>query len=489
MNFNSLEFLIFLPIVLILYYITPKKLRYLVLLVASYFFYMQWNIWLAFLMLGVTLISYFSAIIIDKTFNIVIRKLTLVITLALCFSVLIIFKYLDFALSGITALFQLFGNNAEFSPLKIILPVGISFYTFQSLSYVIDVYRKSIPAELHLGYFALFVSFFPQLVAGPIERPENLLPQLKSAPNATKENISSGIHFMISGFVKKVAIADLCALIVNPIYENYASHSGFALIIATLLFAIQIYCDFSGYSEIAIGCAAFMGIKLMKNFDCPYLATNIRDFWKRWHISLTKWFTDYLYIPLGGNRKGKLRTYLNIFIVFMVSGLWHGANLTFVAWGCIHGIYLIISRILYQPKKHLKQKLNINENATPVHIAETLITFLLVCFAWIFFRSENLQAAGIIIEKIFTSPFTINDLKLIDVPTLLFIYIPLAIFILFCLRYMPQIYTRQTMLGENTAEYNISAITFYFLAIIFIFVSWVSLTSLNGTSEFIYFQF
>lgn len=488
MNFNSLAFLVFLPVVLILYSLTPKKFRYIVLLAASYFFYMQWNVWLGFLMLAVTAAAYISAILIERTSSAALRKTLLAFTLILCFGVLLVFKYLNFILSGIVGAINIFGGKAEYSPLNIILPVGISFYTFQSLSYVIDVYRRDIKAEKHFGYFALFVSFFPQLVAGPIERPENLLPQLKACPDATQSDLRTGAKYMISGFIKKVAIADLCALIVNPVYESYAERSGFALIVATILFAIQIYCDFSGYSEIALGCASLMGIKLMKNFDSPYLATDIRDFWRRWHISLTKWFTDYLYIPLGGSRKGRLRTYINTFIVFMVSGLWHGANLTFVAWGCIHGIYLIISRAISPLKKKIKELLK--TDGKPLYRAVSVAaTFFLVCFAWIFFRSESISAAWTITVKIFCGPFDFSDMLAADIPPLLFAYIPIAIAILAVIRKLPQPHGALYMACRKAVSYNVSVATLYFVAVVFIAVSWASLSSLNGVSQFIYFQF
>lgn len=380
MNFNSLNFLLFFPVVLLLYCLLPRKARWILLLGASYYFYMSWNPWLVFLILGTTLVSFLAGLGMEKARSERAKNCLLWLTLAVCLGTLFVFKYMNFFL------------GTRFS---LILPVGISFYTFQTLSYVIDVRRGKFPAERHFGYYALYVSFFPQLVAGPIERPENLLPQLRSAQNPTAADLHGGFALMLQGFVKKVVIADTVAAAVNAVYAAPDSANGLAVVLATVLFAVQIYCDFAGYSEIAMGAARMLGIRLMRNFDRPYAAVTVRQFWQRWHISLTKWFTDYVYIPLGGSRRGLARTCLNTMIVFLLSGLWHGANWTFVVWGALHGAYLVVERLA---EKKLPQN----------SILRRGMTLAAVCFGWIFFRAQSLTDAASLICRIFT-PWSIPE--------------------------------------------------------------------------------
>ena len=333
MLFNSLEYAVFLPTVFLLYWILPHKYRWIVLLVASYYFYMCWNVEYVFLILFTTVVSYVAAIFMEKANGKKERKTLLLFTAAASLWILFIFKYLNFVLESIRGMSGLLGINVSLWTVQILLPVGISFYTFQTLSYVIDVYRGKIKAERHFGYYASFISFFPQLVAGPIERTENLLPQIKEEHCFDSEKMKYGLKLMAFGFFKKLVIADGVSVYVDRIYNDLGSYQGFSLIAATVFFAIQIYCDFSGYSDIAIGTAELFGIRLMKNFDSPYFSCSIKEFWSRWHISLSSWFRDYVYIPLGGNRCGKLRHSFNLLVTFLVSGLWHGANWTFLAWG------------------------------------------------------------------------------------------------------------------------------------------------------------
>ena len=299
MLFNSFAFLIFFPIVTLLYYVIPHKYRWIMLLIASYYFYMSWNPSLVFLIMGTTLLSYGAGLIIEKSSKKPLRLAATIVAVAGSLIVLFFFKYFNFLSTGISQLLRKVGLPVSDFSLNVLLPVGISFYTFQTLSYVIDVYKGRIKAERHFGYYALFVSFFPQLVAGPIERPENLLPQLKEKKSFQSENIRIGLKFMIVGFFKKVVIADTVAIAVNAVYNDPAQASGLGVAIATALFAVQILCDFDGYTNIAIGVAKLMGIDLMQNFDNPYSARSIKEFWGRWHISLSTWFRDYLYIPLG----------------------------------------------------------------------------------------------------------------------------------------------------------------------------------------------
>ena len=315
------------------------------------------------------------------------------------FGLLFIFKYLGFMNDTLLALF---GDNWPIKTLNIILPMGISFYTFQAASYTIDVYRGTIKPERHFGIFALFVMFFPQLVAGPIERSENLLPQFYEKHKFDFERIISGLRIMMWGFFKKIVIADRAATAVNAIYNSAQSYSGLYLVIATGLFAFQIYCDFSGYSDIAKGCARVLGFRLMDNFKNPYLSGSIKEFWRRWHISLSTWFMDYIYIPLGGNRAGKLKKYRNLIVTFLISGLWHGANWTFVLWGGIHGIYQVVGQMTYGFRTKVKKALHIYDSFIG-KLMSAIVTFGLVCIGWVLFRANTISDAFYIFEHLETA--------------------------------------------------------------------------------------
>lgn len=411
MQFNSIHFLIFFPIVLAVYFIIPKKLRYLWLLVSSYYFYMSWNAQYAVLIAFSTVVTYLTGILIEQIsleegkLWLRLKKFTLFLGITANLGILFMFKYLDFAVDNLNALLESFGLSVIEQDFDLLLPVGISFYTFQALGYVIDVYRKNIDAEYNLFRYALFVSFFPQLVAGPIERSGNLIKQLNNADKINLwnyERIAKGFMIMMWGFFMKVVIADRAASVVNNVFDNYYMMNTSALIMGAVFFAVQIYCDFASYSTIAIGAAQIMGFKLMDNFDTPYFAMSIKEFWHRWHISLSTWFRDYLYIPLGGNRKGKFRKHLNTMIVFLVSGLWHGANWTYIVWGGLHGAYQIIGDITKPAKIKLETRLNVNTQATSYKIVKMLITFALTCFAWIFFRADSINIALAYIYRLFT---------------------------------------------------------------------------------------
>jgi len=347
MLFNSLAFLVFYPIVLILYFLIPGlRARNLLLLAASYFFYMFYRPEYALLMLASTLVDYYAAIGMERHDRPAYRRFFLGMSLFGNLGMLFFFKYFNFFNENLGSLAQLVGIPYAPAHLDLLLPVGISFYTFQTLSYTIDVYRRDMKAEHDFWQFALYVSFFPQLVAGPIERSTNLLPQFRDVKAFQVERAVSGLRIMLWGFFKKVVIADRLAVVVNTIYAEPEKWSGIYLIIGTLAFAFQIYCDFSGYSDIAIGGARIMGFSLMKNFDRPYHAKSVTEFWRRWHISLSTWFRDYLYFPLGGNRKGYARTSFNLFVIFLVSGLWHGARWTFVIWGALNGLAMVFERVV-----------------------------------------------------------------------------------------------------------------------------------------------
>lgn len=390
MLFNSLEFIIFFVTVIGLYYILPHKFRWILLLVSSYIFYMAWRIELIALILFTTFVNYFCALKIYDSNDLKYRKKILVWSMVINFGLLIIFKYLMFISHSFKWIYECLGLVYPIGEFNIILPMGISFYTFQAASYTIDIYRNAYKPERSFLKFSLFITFFPQLVAGPIERADNLLSQLFTKKSFDTRNFSMGAKYMLMGFFKKIVIADRVALLVNNVYNNVTEFKGISLIIATIMFAFQIYCDFSGYSDIAKGSAKCLGIDLMENFDKPYLSGSIKEFWRRWHISLSTWFKDYVYIPLGGSRCSLAKNYRNLFITFMVSGLWHGASWTFVVWGMLHGVYQIIGSI--------KNKI------IPFRLPKVFsvpITFCLVVFAWIFFRANNISDSMYIIKNLF----------------------------------------------------------------------------------------
>jgi len=351
---------------------------------------------------GTIVIDYFAGIYIEKSFGNK-RKLFLIVSLFANILVLGIFKYYNFFLENIEVLMLSFGINNNLPYLSILLPVGLSFHTFQAMSYTIEVYRGNQKAEKHFGIYSLYVMFFPQLVAGPIERPQNILHQFHEKMNFKKENIEKGAKIMLWGFFMKVVVADRLAQYVNAAYGNVEFHSGTTLLIATLFFTFQIYCDFAGYSYIAIGSAKILGYDLMNNFKRPYFAKSISEFWSRWHISLSTWFRDYLYFPLGGNRVYRYRWYFNLFIVFLISGIWHGANWTFVIWGALNGLYLVFSIVSQKYRDKINSFLGLSKNKIIFEFIQIITTLILTSFAWIFFRANSLSEAFIIITKIFTN--------------------------------------------------------------------------------------
>lgn len=402
MLFNSIDFLIFFLIVTIVYFLLPFRARQYWLLAASCYFYMAF-IPKYILILAITItVDYFVGRVLEKIQGDKQRRLFLIISIISNIGFLFVFKYFNFFNTNLAALADALGWNYPIENLKIILPIGLSFHTFQSLSYIIEIYKNKQKAEKNFITFALYVMFYPQLVAGPIERPQNMLHQFHEKYDFNLERVADGLKIILWGLFKKVVIADRLALFVNEIYKNPSQYSGLPVVVATFFFCFQIYCDFSGYSDIALGCAKVMGFKLMVNFDKPYLSRSISEFWKRWHISLSTWFKDYVYIPLGGNRVPKLKVYRNLFITFLLSGLWHGANWTFVIWGGLNGLYLIISQVTAPARGRFISILKIKENG-PLHIViKTGCTFLLTMFAWIFFRAGSFADAITIIGNMFT---------------------------------------------------------------------------------------
>ncbi len=410
MLFNSYQFLIFLPIVFILYWFvfSTRRLQNLLIVVASYIFYGWWDWRFLLLIAATSIFSFVSGLLIAKyekkrktqqsisATNIVVNLL-----------ILGIFKYYNFFANNLVELMSLMGLHLDGVTINIILPVGISFYTFQALSYTIDVYQKRLPATKDIVEFMAYISFFPQLVAGPIERATNLLPQFQQRRVFCYERAADGCRQMLCGFFKKIVIADQCAEIVNSNWEQYQEFSGLSLLVLGILFTFQIYCDFSGYSDIAIGCARIFGFNLMRNFNYPYFSFSIPEFWRRWHISLTTWFRDYIYFPLGGSRCEKRKIIRNIFVVWSISGLWHGANWTFICWGLYHGTLLAIYNILginTKPNEQVRPNEKIVTHKLKL-VIQWFITFFLVVVGWILFRAETISQAYKYIVRMLTHMF------------------------------------------------------------------------------------
>jgi alginate O-acetyltransferase complex protein AlgI len=402
MLFNSFQFLIFFIIVTTVYFAFHYKYRWLLLLTASCYFYMAFVPVYIFILGGTIVIDYIAGILIEQHTGRK-RKIILITSLISNIGVLAVFKYYNFLIENITVLLDAIGLPPSLPYLSILLPIGLSFHTFQAMSYTIEVYRGNQKAERHFGIYALYVMFYPQLVAGPIERPQNMLHQFHEQHSFNYENVSNGLKLMAWGFFKKVVIADRLSLFVNQVYDNPTAYEGIPLIVATLFFTFQIYCDFSGYSDIALGSAQVMGFKLMQNFNRPYFSKSISEFWSRWHISLSTWFKDYLYIPLGGNRTVKWRWYYNLLITFLISGLWHGAKWTFICWGFLHGIYLIVAIITKPFRELVNRKTGLEKSPHLFTGVQVIVTFCLVSFTWIFFRANSFHDAAYIASHLFTN--------------------------------------------------------------------------------------
>ena len=400
MLFNSFIFLIYLPVILCLYYLLPKNTKKITLFISSYIFYGYWDYRFLSLLFLSTIIDYFLGLAIYNSGEKKKRKFFLIASMSANLGILGIFKYFNFFISSFNELIKPIGGSLDFVHLYIILPVGISFYTFQTMSYTIDIYRNNMKPTTSFIDFAVFVSFFPQLVAGPIERASNLLPQFKTAPSANKLQIEKGITLIIMGLFKKVMIGDVTGRIADHIFAQPELYKSAELIAGLLLFSIQIYADFSGYSNIARGTAKLFGVELMKNFEQPYLSTNITEFWRRWHISLSSWLKDYLYISLGGNRKGNVRTYINLMLTMLLGGLWHGASWNFVIWGGLHGVYLAVHKKMLGDKK-AQYRIRYNSlKGLSINLFKIFFTFNLVLLTWLFFRATNFNTIEIFFSRL-----------------------------------------------------------------------------------------
>jgi len=467
MLFNSLHFYIFFIIVTLGYWSLGWAGRWRLLLFASCYFYMVFKPEYLLILFFTIIIDYFAGIWIEKTKGKQ-RKWLLIISIISNVGILAFFKYYQFFFGNISHILGFWQIKNPFPLLKFLLPIGLSFHTFQAMSYTIEVYRGNQKAERHFGIYALYVMFYPQLVAGPIERPQNILPQFHKTQKYDWEQVKSGLMMMVWGLFKKIVIADRLSLMVDFAYKNPSEQNGLTLLVATFFYTFQIYCDFSGYTDIAIGSARVMGFDLMENFRTPYFSTSISEFWKRWHISLSTWFRDYLYIPLGGNRVSEWRRYFNQFFVFMVSGLWHGAAWTFIIWGSLHGFYLILAvlRDKHLPKLSLPQSLlgkSIN----------LISTFILVMLAWVFFRAKEVNDAIIVLKKI--SSFSLSETIKTPLNQIEMLFsLALIIFLLWKeLKYF-QINTQKT---------------FQFYGLIVVFITTIYFLGVFDTNQFIYFQF
>lgn len=422
------------------------------------------------------MIDYFAGIYIENAEGKK-RKLFLIISLIANIGVLAVFKYYNFLNYNFSLLMHGFALTNPIPYLSILLPIGLSFHTFQAMSYTIEVYRGHQKAERHFGIYSLYVMFYPQLVAGPIERPQNLLHQFREKYDFDYERVVEGLKLMLWGFFKKLVIADRLAIYVNTVYNNPEQHNGATLVLATIFFAFQIYCDFSGYSDIAIGAAKVMGFKLMTNFNRPYFARNISEFWKRWHISLSTWFKDYLYIPLGGNKVSIPRWYFNLLLVFLISGLWHGANWTYIIWGALNGFYLVFAIISQKYRSKINRLIGIEKIPWLNHLLQVIITFMLSCFAWVFFRANNTTDAIAIIKKISTFEGSI----FVENPSMM-IYSFFGIFILLFVELKKEFYKGEYSFLSNK-NWIVRNLSYAILIII------ILLIGVFDGGQFIYFQF
>ncbi|RZU41350.1 MBOAT family O-acyltransferase [Edaphobacter modestus] len=401
MLFNSFQFLLFFAVSWSLFLVLRGTPRKIFLLIASYYFYMCWNTKYIVVIWGITLIDFAAGLLIEKSRIGTTRRFFLGLSLFCNIGLLVVFKYLNFFNTSLTEIVHFFGGQQDLPIFRILLPVGLSFHTFQAMSYTIDVYKKKAPAEKNILDYALYVAFFPQMVAGPIERPRQLLPQFHHEPVLRSDRIKSGITLATWGLFKKMVIADSLSGFVNLVYASPRSYSGVELLLATLSFAIQIYCDFSGYSDIALGIARMMGYELRLNFAQPYFSRSIGEFWHRWHISLSTWFRDYLYIPLGGNRVRTFRLYFNLLATFLLSGLWHGANWTFVVWGGLHGMFLICSHLTAEFRGKVRTALRLDRYPKALESLQLLFTFILVTIAWVPFRASDIRSAWYILTHFY----------------------------------------------------------------------------------------
>ncbi|MDD5593865.1 MAG: MBOAT family protein [Candidatus Margulisbacteria bacterium] len=487
MLFNSWQFGVFFVFITGLYFLLPQKYRWALLLTASCFFYMAFIPAYILILAATIIVDYFAGIYIERSKQ-PRRSLFLALSIVANVGFLAFFKYFNFLNDNIAFLARTIHWNYPISALFIILPIGLSFHTFQAMSYTIEVFRGKQKAERHFGIYALYVLFYPQLVAGPIERPQNLIHQFYEEHFFDYQRVADGLKLMVWGLFKKVVIADRLAILVNQVYNNPTDYTGLSLIIATVFFAFQIYCDFSGYSDIAIGAAQVMGFKLMDNFNRPYFSKSISEFWKRWHISLSSWFRDYFYISIGGNRVPRWKWQFNLFLTFLISGLWHGANWTYVLWGALNGFYLVFSLWTGEMRKRVIAFTGLAKMPVVYKAAQVTITFSLVCFAWIFFRARNVSEALYIATHIFdglNNPWSVAAIKK-SMAGLGFANVDYAIAFA-SIGLMEYVHLIQRH-GKIRAMFSEKPAWFRW-AIYYVLVIWIILFGVFNQSQFIYFQF
>lgn len=493
MNFNSWQYLVYLPIVTIGYYLLPHKFRWIWLLLASYFFYFSWSYVFGGLIFLTTAVSYVFSLLIEKYQRR--KKLFLILTLVICLGILLVFKYLQFSYDSVILLLNLFGLKLSSFDFHLILPVGISFYTFQTLSYVIDVYRGDFKAEHHFGYYALFISYFPQLVAGPIEKPQDLLPQLKSDHKFRKEDFLAGTRLLLLGYFRKCCIADICGIYVNNIFSQIEQANSLTILLGGLLFCFQMYGDFAGYSEIAMGSSKLLGINLTQNFNKPYTSLTYGEFFHRWHYSLNRWFTEYLYIPLGGNRKGKARKILNIFIVFALCGLWHGAKWTYVLWGLYAAFWISFENLFLKRILDFLSRHGIHTDSSGFLLFRHILILFLFIIAAIFFRAGTVQEAFLAIQILFTrfdNPVLMlnQTLSISKLSLLAIAYLGVSLVIMdrgYDFAYQSK---EETFPNDKEKEKAVQKNTLIYLGFLLcILVLWIGLVSTDSSSSFAYFQF
>lgn len=494
MLFNSINFLIFFPIVTLLYFIIPKKLRYIWLLAASYYFYMCWNAKYALLLFFSTFSTWAAGWLVHAFKSKMGKRFAVAGCVTINVGILFVFKYLGFFQEICNRILGKLGLQLWERSFDFLLPVGISFYTFQALGYIIDVYRERITPEKNLLRYALFVSFFPQLVAGPIERSENLLKQVRDIEKIkvwNYENVTKGLTLMMWGLFVKMVIADRVAILVNTVFDNLYMYGTVALAAGAIGFALQIYCDFMGYSIIAIGVARVMGFELMDNFDTPYFAVSIGDFWKRWHISLSTWFRDYVYIPLGGNRCSKIRQYFNLMATMGISGLWHGANLTYVVWGLLHGVYQVVGNATRPLRDKLYRKCNAKTESFSFKFGQVIATFVLVDIAWIFFRAGSVGIGIDYCVRLVTKwdPWSLfnGEIYTLGLDRFEFNVLAVATVVLFLVDLV------RYLLKENIADFLDKQCLWFRWGVIMLLIFATLVYGIYGiqfeSSQFIYFQF
>ena len=487
MNFNSAAFLIFLPLVVLVYWLLPWKARKFWLLAASYFFYAWWNPLLLLLLLTSTAIDYCCSRGMEKySERPKIRKGLLLVSICMNLGLLFFFKYWDFFARSASELFAAVGLHWTAPQLNLILPVGISFYTFQTMSYSIDVYRRQIPAEHDPVSFALYVTFFPQLVAGPIENARDLLPQLKAEHHFSRDDFHAGLRLLLSGFFRKCAVADLCGRYVVKVFNAPEQANGLAVFLGGALFCFQMYCDFAGYSEIAAGSARLMGVRLMHNFNRPYLAQSYGEFFRRWHISLNRWFTQYLYIPLGGSRKGPARRVLNTIIIFALCGLWHGANWTYVLWGLYAAFFVCLESVLQKPAGRMAASLKLPLQDPFIVLLRRCYMFLIFIPAALLFRANTVSQLGVLFTRLFTAGFGLNEaLSFLGIGSFEICQLTLTLIAMALLPHFAEYDLPPA--GDRTGEAR--RIVYGVGLLLVIALSWLALLATEDIAAFAYFQF